>query len=213
MRSFLLTATQRDELEQQLRDTLDVGVFRRILAVLEAANGRPIAAIARLLRASRPSVYQWLEAYRATLDPGSLADHRGGNHPTLWTEELRALLAATLTGAPDQWGYPAVEWTIPLLQEHLDRYGGVRPSAAALRQEWHQQDYAWKRPRRVLAPDPEREKKTADSCANQASGTPLGQDFRGWDRSLADSAPPPRLGAAAPAPARAALRATCASGG
>jgi len=179
MRTFLLTATQRDQLEQQLRDTSEVGVFRRTLAVLEAADGRPIAAIARLLRASRPSVYQWLEAYRATLDPGSLADHRGGNHPTLWTEELRAVLAASLTGAPDHWGYPAVEWTIPLLQEHLARYGGVRPSAAALRQELHQQDYAWKRPRRVLDPDPEREKKTANSCANRAPGSPLGQALRG----------------------------------
>jgi transposase len=179
MRTLLLTATQRDQLEQQLRDTSDVGVFRRTLAVLEAANGRPIAEIARLLRASRPSVYQWLESYLATLDPGSLADHRGGNHPTLWTEELRALLAASLTGAPDHWGYAAVEWTIPLLQEHLARYGGVRPSEDALRQELHQQDYAWKRPRRVLDPDPEREKKTADSCPGQASGSPLGQALRG----------------------------------
>ena len=179
MRTFLLTPTQRDQLEQQLRDPSDVDLFRRTLAVLEATNGRPIAEIARLLRASRPSVYQWLASYRAVLDPGSLADHRGGNHPTLWTEELRALLAASLTGAPDHWGYPAVAWTIPLLQEHLARYGGVRPSADALRQELHQQDYAWKRPRRVLDPDPEREKKTANSGANQASGTSLGQALRG----------------------------------
>src|SRR6266511_346503 len=100
MRTLLLTATQRDQLEQHLRDTADVGVFRRTLAVLEAANGRPIVEIARLLRASRPSVYQWLASYRAARDPGSLADHRGGNHPTLWTEELRALLAASLTGPP-----------------------------------------------------------------------------------------------------------------
>src|SRR5947199_4345031 len=80
MRTFLLTATQRDQLEQQLRDTSDVGVFRRTLAVLEVVDGRPVAEVARLLRACRPSVYLWLESYRATLDPGSLADHRGGNH-------------------------------------------------------------------------------------------------------------------------------------
>jgi transposase len=179
MRNLLLTATQRDQLEQQLQDTADVSVFRRTLAVLEATNGRPIAELARLLRASRPRVYQWLAAYRATRDPGSLADHRGGNHPTLWTAKLRALLAASLTGAPDHWGYAAVEWTIPLLQEHLARYGGVRPSAAALRQELHRQDYAWKRPRRVLDPDPEREKKTPNSGTNPAAGAPLGQALRG----------------------------------
>lgn len=175
MRTLVLTAAQRDQLERQLRETAQAGVFRRTLAVLEVANGRGIAELARLLRASRPSVYQWLEAYRATRDPDSLTDHRGGNRPTLWTEALRALLAASLTGSPDHWGYPAVEWTIPLLQEHLAREGGVRPSADALRQELHRQEYAWKRPRRVLDPDPEREKKTPDSGGNRAAGARVGQ--------------------------------------
>lgn len=179
MGTLLLTATQRDQLEHQLRDTSDAGVFRRTLAVLEAANGRSIAEIARLLRTSRPSVYEWLETYRATPDPGSLLDHRGGNRPTLWTEELRALLAASLAGPPGHWGYAVVEWTIPLLQEHLARHGGVRPSSAALREELDRQEYSWKRPRRQLAPDPEREKKTADSCPNRRSGTKLGQAVRG----------------------------------
>src|SRR5436190_10542363 len=100
MRDFLLTPAERRGLEQQLRDTADAGVFRRTLAVLEAAGGRPVTEIARLLRTSRPSVYHWLEAYRATPDPDALADHRGGNHPTLWTEELQALLAASLEQRP-----------------------------------------------------------------------------------------------------------------
>ena len=159
--------------------TVPAGIYQRALIVKWSSEGLTPLEIARLLCASRPSVYQWLEVYRATRDPGSLADHRGGNHPTLWTEELRALLAASLTGAPDHWGSAAVEWTIPLLQEHLARYGGVRPGAEALRQELHQQDYAWKRPRRVLDPDPEREKKTANSGTNQASGSPVGQALRG----------------------------------
>src|SRR2546422_4812153 len=108
MSDFPLTPAQRRRLEQQLRATQDVGVFRRTLAVLEAANGRPIAEIARLLRTSRPSVYQWMERFRTAPDRGSLADHRGDNHPTLWTDELQALLAASLEQPPDQFGYPAV---------------------------------------------------------------------------------------------------------
>ena len=179
MRPFLLTATQRRQLERQLRDTADAGVFRRTLAVLEAANGRPVAAIARLLRTSRPSVYQWLHAYRRAGDPESLLDHRGGNHPTLWTPELQALLTASLAQPPDTWGYPAVEWTVPLLQEHLARSGGVRPSEKALLQELDRQGYSWKRPRRQLAPDPDLEKKTPDSCPDPRAGTDLGQAVRG----------------------------------
>src|ERR1041385_1387510 len=88
MRDFVLTATQRRQLERQLQDTADVGVFRRTFAVLEAANGRSVAEIARLLRTSRPSVYQWLHAYHDAGDPESLIDHRGGNHPTLWAPKL-----------------------------------------------------------------------------------------------------------------------------
>jgi transposase len=160
MRNFRLTPSQRHRLEQQLRETTQAGVFRRTLAVLQAAGGQPIAALARLLRTSRTSLYHWLESYRSRPDPGSLTDHRGGNHPTLWTEELHALLAASLEQHPDDFGYSAVEWTVPLLQEHLARTGGVRPSATSLRQQLHQQREVWKRPRYVLDPDPDKEKKT-----------------------------------------------------
>jgi transposase len=179
MRDFCLTAAQRRRLEQQLRETTEAGVFRRTLAVLEAAGGEPVAALARLLRTSRTSVYHWLESYRSWPDPGSLTDHRGGNHPTLWTEELQALLAASLEQRPDDFGYPAVEWTVPLLQEHLARYGGVRPGETALRQQLHQQGYVWKRPRYVLEPDPEAEKKTPHPPATAGPAPARGQALRG----------------------------------
>src|SRR5216117_3599659 len=108
MSDYPLTASQRSRLEQQLRDTKDAGLFRRTLAVLEAADGRPIAEIARLLRTSRPSVYHWLARFRATPGPAGLADHRGTNHPTLWTDARQALLATSLEQPPDHFGYQAV---------------------------------------------------------------------------------------------------------
>jgi len=179
MRDFPLTPLQRRRLEAQLRATQDAGVFRRTLAVLEAASGRPVAEIAHLLRTSRPSVYQWLERFRSSLDPGSLRDHRGGNHPTLWTDELQALLATSLEAPPDQFGYQAVEWTAPLLREHLARWSGTRPSLRSVRRELHHQGYVWKRPRYVLDPDPEAEKKTPDLPRTGPSVAALGQALRG----------------------------------
>ena len=164
MSNAALTPSQRRRLEQQLRATRDAGVFQRTLAVLEAASGRPVAEIARLLRTSRPS---------------TLTEHRGGNHPTLWTEELQALLATSLEEKPDQLGYEAVEWTVPLLQEHLARCCGIRPSLRSVRRQLHQQRYVWKRPRYVLAPDPEAEKKTLDPPRVGASVAALGQTLRG----------------------------------
>jgi transposase len=178
MRDCSLPTMQRQQLEQQLRETTEADVFRRTLAVLEAAGGRPVAAIARLLRTSRASVYHWLAGYRSLLDPDALTDRRGGNHPTLWTAELQALLAASLEQPPDDFGYPAVEWTVPLLQEHLARYGGVRPSATSLRQQLHQQGYVWKRPRYALEPDPEAEKKTPHPPAIAVPAPARGQALR-----------------------------------
>ena len=179
MRDFHLTASQRHRLEQQLRETREGGVFRRTLAVLQAARGQPIAALARLLQTSRASVYHWLESYRSRPEPDTLTDHRGGNHPTLWTEELQALLAASLEQRPDDFGYAAVEWTVPLLQEQLARYGGVRPSATSLRQQLHQQGEVWKRPRYVLDPDPEKEKKTVHPPAVAAPARERRHALRG----------------------------------
>jgi hypothetical protein len=92
MSGIRLTAAQRRRLEQQLRATRDAGLYRRTLAILEAAAERPIAEIARLLRTSRRSVHYWIASYEHARDPTCLVDHRGGNHPSPWTEELRAAL-------------------------------------------------------------------------------------------------------------------------
>jgi transposase len=163
----------------QLRRTGDAGLFRRTFAVLEAAAGRPVAEIARLLRTSRVSVYHWIGCYRQARDPAVLADRRGGNHPSLWTEELQAALAATLRRRPEHFGYEAVEWTVPLLREHLAGWRGEGLSETSVRRRLHDLGYVWKRPRYVLDPDPEREKKTPDSQGNRRVAAALGEAVRG----------------------------------
>jgi transposase len=179
MGGLQLTAAERCHLEQQLRDTRDAGLFRRTLAILEIAGGRPIAEIARLLRTSRRIAYYWIDSYARGRDPTCLVDQRGGNRPSLWTEERRAILCAGLAQRPDHFGYQAVEWTIPLLQEHLAQGDEERPSATSIRRQLHAMGYVWKRPRYVLDPDPEREKKTADSPGDSPAAAALGQAVRG----------------------------------
>ena len=179
MSGLRLTASQRRRLERQLRATRDAGLYRRTLAILEAADGRPVAGIARLLRTSRVSIYHWIERYDRARDPACLADSRGGNHPSVWTGELQSALGTSLGQRPDHFGYQAVEWTVPLLQEHLAHGCGERPSTTSIRRQLHALGYVWKRPRYVLEPDPERDKKTADSPGHPAVADPLGQAVRG----------------------------------
>jgi transposase len=159
MNEFQRTSRQRTRLEDQLHNTKDVGVFRRTLAVLEVARGRSLAEVARLLRTSRVSIYHWLERYQQEDDPADLFDQRGGNNPTVWTDELPTLLQASLSYRPNHFGYSALNWTVDLLAEHLTRRGGRPVSATTVRRQLHRLDYVWKRPRYVLVPDPEREKK------------------------------------------------------
>ena len=101
-------------------------------------------------------------------DAAALEDRYGGGRPSLWTAELEALLLAALRQRPDQLGFPGPNWTIPLLQEHLERCGGQRLSDDTIRRQMRRLDYVWKRSRYVLPPDPEREKTTRHPAAAEA---------------------------------------------
>jgi transposase len=166
MNRLRLTTWQRRRLLRQLRQAQAVPVYRRTLAVLEFARGRPIAAIAEALGVSRQSVYNWLADFACAHDPAALLDEPRSGRPALWSEADRSLLAALLRHTPQQSGYLAVNWTVPLLREQLRLRTGRDFSDDTLRRELHRQGYAWKRPRYVLDPDPERDKKTAPPPAD-----------------------------------------------
>ena len=212
MSSLRLTDAQRRQLEQQLRDATDAALFRRTLAVLEADAGRPIAEIARLLRTSRVSVYYWIECYEQVRDPRALTDQRGGNNPSLWTEELQAALVASLQRRPEEFGYQAVEWTVPLLREHLEDWRKQGLSDTSVRRRMHDLGYVWKRPRYVLDPDPQRDKKTAHPPGNRQATAALGEAVRGRDGPVALPAVAGGVGKARSAVGGASLRAQRAAG-
>jgi len=161
-----LTAWRRRRLRRQLHQTQDARVYRRTLAVLEIARGRPIAHVAHTLGVSRRVVYYWVEDYARRHDAADLWPEDRPGRPTLWTEEARALVRRLLAGPPAERGYYAVNWTVPLLQEELRHGTGSRFSDDTIRRELRRLGYVWKRPRYVLEPDPESEKKTADSPAS-----------------------------------------------
>lgn len=175
MAELYLTARQRHRLEAQLKATHDAGLFRRTLAVLEVARGTSVSEVARLLRTSRVSVHHWLACYARDRDPAALADHRGGNHPSVWTEDLQATLRECLGQPPDRFGFQAVSWTVGLLQQQLAPLceGGL--STRTIRRQLDALGYVWKRPRYALDPDPERDKKTAHPPALAAAAGTLRQ--------------------------------------
>ncbi len=188
-----LTPWQRRRLRRLLGQTQDARLYRRTLAILEIAGGTPIARVARTLGVSRRAVYYWVEGYAERHDPADLAPGHSPGRPTAWTEEARALLQELLTGSPAARGYYAVNWTVPLLQEELRHGTGECLSDDTVRRELRRLGYVWKRPRYVLAPDPELEKKTADPPANPGTAAPQRPPGRGRDRPAAVPAAAGRL--------------------
>lgn len=173
MSRLSLTSSQRRRLQRQLHHTHDARLYRRTLAILEVSRGQPVAQVAQSLGVTRRSIYYWIEHYREALDPTALVDDDRPGRPSLWTEDLTALLRTLLVDhPPDQRGYSAVEWTAALLQEPLEHCTGQRLSETTIRRELHGLGYVWKRSRYALAPDPELEKKTPHPRSNPRLAPP-----------------------------------------
>src|SRR5262249_22078195 len=150
MTSIQLTAAQRRQLQRGLRAAEDASSYRRLLALLALGDGDSVAQVAQRLGVTRQSVYNWARTLEAEGTAAALQDRYGGGRPSVWTEERAALLVAALRQRPDQLGYPGPNWTVPLLQAHLERVGGLLVSEDTIRRQLQRLDYVWKRFRYVL---------------------------------------------------------------
>ena len=159
MNPVRLTPQQRFRLRRQLRDTDDLGTYRRTLALLELDRGQAATEVASRLGGSRRAVHDWIDTYRHRPVPRSLATHHSTGRPSQWDEDARAILRGTRHQEPDHFGYQATGWTVPLLQTHRARWGSTELSDATLRRRLHALGYVGKRPRYVLDPDPRRAAK------------------------------------------------------
>jgi transposase len=166
MSRLKLTHWQGRRLHQQLQSTSDARTYRRTLAVLELDRGRSAADIAAMLGVTRQSVHNWAAAFAHDPNPLTLRDEDRCGRPALLAEQTDGLLPSLMGQSPQGLGYPHTDWTVPLLQQQLEKGLGLRPSDETVRRGLRRLGYVWKRPRYVLDPDPEREKKTADSPAN-----------------------------------------------
>jgi len=166
MNRLKLTRAQRRSLEHQLQQTPDARVYRRTLALLEYNRGRTVTEIALSLGVTRRSIHNGIAAYEQSHDPHALGDALRSGRPRRWSAQQQALLRTLLVTSPDRLGYFALNWTVPLLREQIERTTGQQFSEDTIRRELDRQDYVWKRFRYVLNPDPQREKKTLDQASD-----------------------------------------------
>jgi transposase len=176
-----LTAHQRRRLLETLHHTLDAKLYRRLLAIVQLDRGKPATQTAQLLDVGRASIYRWLKRYLRQRDPQAVSDRPGRGRPRLVDAPTQQLLERTLKVPPAQFGYLETGWTLPLLSEHLARVADRTISPLTLRRTLHELDFAFKRPRYRLEPDPEYEKKSepwSASCASSLAAPPSGRRTR-----------------------------------
>lgn len=163
MEGLKLTWRQRHRLQEQLQGAQDAHLYRRTLAILEVGQGRSVAQVAQSLGVTRQSVYNWIASYLQMRDPHALQDEPRSGRPGFWTEEHQILLRGLMEHTPEEFGYFAVNWTVPLLQEQWEHATGLRLSDETFRRGLQGLGYVWKRGQYELQPDPELEKRTAYS--------------------------------------------------
>jgi transposase len=160
MDGIQLTGRQRHQLEQALARCHDKRFYRRLLALRQIDQGCSISQTARTLGISRQSIHHWLLAYGNNGCFDGLEDRSRSGRPSFWDQLPGEGVVELLSQSPEDLGYFAMNWTVPLLAEHLRHTVGREPSRSTLRRRLHTLGYTWKRPRYVLDPDPQLEKKT-----------------------------------------------------
>jgi transposase len=158
-----LTTRERRQLRTKLRQVRDARLYRRVLAMLEYDRGEPVSAVAELLGVSRQSVYAWIARFQERGGAAGLSTVPRSGRPPRTGETFDVLLTTLLMLSPERFGYHATHWTIRLLRDQLRQNTDEEYSDDTIRRGLHRLGYVWKRPRYVLAPDPEREKKTPNS--------------------------------------------------
>ena len=161
MDGLRLNKAEYRRLSEMLHRTHDVRVYKRTLAVLECGRGKGVVEVARLLQVTRQSVHNWVSRYRRRSDAAALADAPKSGRPRKADEAAEALLQALMRIPPERYGYHATHWTVPLLQDQVRQDLGMQSSEVTIRRCLHRLGYVWKRPRYVLEPDPQREKKAS----------------------------------------------------
>jgi len=194
MSRLKLTSWERHCLRRQLATTSAVRLYRRTLAVLEFDGGRSVDDIAHMLDVTRQSVYNWIGSYRQEHDPAALNDDDRSGRPGFLGDGDEVVLRVLLAASPQELGFPHSCWTVPLLREVYDKQLGRQLSTDTFRRALWRMGYVWKRPRYMLLPDPEREKKKPHSTANPRPAQGQRRVGGGRDRPAALSASPRRVG-------------------
>jgi transposase len=136
MAPLALNLIERRELEELLTSITLTNEGRRAQALLWLDAGQSIQTVARRLRVSRQTVYNWLSSFRgrgADLNIlARLADKPRSGRPRSLPQRLDPLLAQVLEHEPQEFGYRSVTWSAKLLAQHLREVHHITVNRASI---------------------------------------------------------------------------------
>jgi len=139
-----LKTAERGSLLQVYRRHADPAVRLRAHIILLVGEGLSWSLITEALFCSTRTIARWKERFEVGGLDALLGRQRG--LPARWSEQAEAILRDALQHSPDVLGYMAVNWTVPLLREHIEKQWGQKPSDQELRRQLAKLGYVWKRP-------------------------------------------------------------------
>ena len=125
--SIRITTETRKELETTLSRAFkagDLGMVKRVTALLGIAREEPVKLIAAGVGVSPSTVYAWLRAFLLEGVAGLRVRWRGGR-PRKLTKSQRERLAGIIEAGPEAAGFPTGCWHALLIQQVIQREFGV----------------------------------------------------------------------------------------
>jgi len=153
MKKLKLSARVRRELEETVEHPWGARELKRAQAVLWVSEGMPVKAVAGQLRASRQSIYNWME--RIDQGKGSveerLRDAPRSGRPAHKRRLADQVIPGLLEISPMDKGYRVTGWTRRLRMDYVLQHHGVEVSGYVVQGAIKRAGYRWKRPRYVLS--------------------------------------------------------------
>ena len=152
----LIKLNSRDvvRLEAFLTTRPDARQLKRAQALLWLSDGESVEEVADHLRATRQTVYNWVERFEVRADlplEQRLADDLRTGRPPTALEIIDPLIDEVIDQDPRQFGYPSTIWTAPLLRRYLADKHQIEVCTKSVSLAVDRLRIAWKRPRHRLA--------------------------------------------------------------
>ncbi len=149
--SIRITTETRKELETTLSRAFkagDLGMVKRVTALLGIARGESVPVIATGVGMSPSTVYAWLGALLLEGVAGLRVQWRGGR-PTKLTKTQRQHLTAIIEAGPEAAGFPTGCWHALLIQQVIQREFGVTYNVQYLATLLHSLGFSFQKARFV----------------------------------------------------------------